>query len=71
MKKLVIAVTLILPLLVILAFSPILANQAFAQNQMGVPIMSPRQQMIDTMMQNQQFMNNLVQNQEFMQQLNP
>jgi len=44
MKKSIIAVTLILPLLVILAFSPIIANQAFAQNQMGAPIMSPRQQ---------------------------
>jgi len=48
MKKSIIAVTLVLPLLAILALAPILVNQAFAQNQMGMPMMSPRQQWMMT-----------------------
>ena len=48
MKKSIIAVTLILPLVTVLVLSPILVNQAFAQNQMGIPMMSPRQQWMMT-----------------------
>jgi len=48
MKKSIIAVMFILPLVTVLVFTPILVNQVFAQNQMGMPMMSPRQQWMMT-----------------------
>jgi len=48
MKKSIIAVMFILPLVAVLGLTPILVNQVFAQNQMGMPMMSPRQQWMMT-----------------------
>jgi len=44
MSKSLIAVTVILPLVLVLALAPILANQALAFNHMGNPILPPHHQ---------------------------